>query len=135
MIVDGTGTSVRLVTSAAGLDQAAAEVATPGSSTYPHFSSLAAAARQFGATDAQINAIAQSVPLPSDLKLAGQCFGYSPPRVDQMQGDGVATTIQNADPETSLDLQTAASVAPKAQFRLVQSTPAGGGILDGFSRA
>jgi subtilase family serine protease len=73
--------------------------------------------------------------LPSDLKLAGECFGYSPPRVDQMQGDGVATAINNADPETSLDLQTAAAVAPKAQFRLVQSTPAGGGILDGFSRA
>jgi subtilase family serine protease len=73
--------------------------------------------------------------LPSDLTLAGQCFGYSPPRVDQMQGDGIVTAIANADPETSLDLQTAAAVAPRAQFRLVQSTPAGGGILDGFSRA
>jgi subtilase family serine protease len=73
--------------------------------------------------------------LPGDLKLAGQCFGYSPPRVDQMQGDGIAATIENADPETSLDLQTAAAVAPRAQFQLVQSTPAGGGILDGFSRA
>jgi subtilase family serine protease len=73
--------------------------------------------------------------LPSDLKLAGQCFGYSPPRVDQLQGDGVATAIKNADPETSLDLQTAAAVAPKARFRLVQSTPGGGGILDAFSRA
>ena len=278
-----------LPASTAGLDNAAAKVATPGSSTYRHFSSLATAASQFGATDAQIDAIAQSVRslglqfaadptrlfgrvtgsakqwqaapgtpltehaatasnpftsyslpaktpaalqpsgtvlllrsaqvydpaaegrqpsagngltpnvrtgaakpwplntgtpvsagcsamalqlgevyteqqvqtaygvgtlrarasgtpvitildlgggwLPSDLKLAGQCFGYSPPRVDQMQGDGVATTIQNADPETSLDLQTAAAVAPKAQFRLVQSTPGGGGILDGFSRA
>ena len=285
-----------LPASTAGLDQAAAKVATPGSSTYRHFSSLATAASQFGATDAQIDAIAQSVRslglqfaadptrlfgrvtgsakqwqaalgtplteqaatasnpftsyglpaktpatlqpsgavlllrdaqvydpaaegrqpspgnglvadvgtaatashataaklwplntgtpftagcsapalqtgevyteqqvqtaygvgtlrasasgtpvitildlgggwLPSDLKLAGQCFGYSPPRVDQMQGDGIATAIQNADPETSLDLQTAAAVAPLAQFRLVQSTPAGGGILDGFSRA
>ncbi len=285
-----------LPASTAGLDQAAAKVATPGSSTYRHFSSLATAASQFGATDAQIDAIAQSVRslglqfaadptrlfgrvtgsakqwqaalgtplteqaatasnpftsyslpaktpaalqpsgavlllraaqvydpaaegrhpsagnglvadvgtaatashataiepwpqntgtpftagcsapalrtgevyteqqvqtaygvgtlrarasgtpvitildlgggwLPSDLKLAGQCFGYSPPRVDQMQGDGIATAIQNADPETSLDLQTAAAVAPQAQFRLVQSTPAGGGILDGFSRA
>jgi len=73
--------------------------------------------------------------LPSDLKLAGQCFGYSSPRVDQMQGDGIVTAIGNADPETSLDLQTAVAVAPGAQFRLVQSTPAGGGILDGFSRA
>ena len=50
-----------LPVSAAGLDQAAAKVATPGSSTYRHFSSLAAAAGQFGATDAQIDAIAQSV--------------------------------------------------------------------------
>jgi subtilase family serine protease len=284
-----------LPASTAGLDQAAAKVATPGSSTYRHFSSLATAASQFGATDAQINAVAASVEslglqfaadptrlfgrvtgsakqwqaalgtplteqaatasnpftsyslpaktpaalqpsgavlllrsaqvydpaaegrqpspgnglvadvgtaaagrataaeswplntgtpftagcsapalqtgevyteqqvqaaygvgtlrarasgtpvitildlgggwLPGDLKLAGQCFGYSPPRVDQMQGDGIATAIENADPETSLDLQTAAAVAPRAQFRLVQSTPAGGGILDGFSRA
>jgi kumamolisin len=73
--------------------------------------------------------------LPSDLKLAGQCFGYSPPQVDQAQGDGIATAIKNANDETSLDLQTTAAVAPKAQFRLVQSTPGGGGFLDGFSRA
>ncbi|MCW2540087.1 MAG: hypothetical protein JWN95_1812 [Frankiales bacterium] len=73
--------------------------------------------------------------LPSDLQLAGQCFGYSPPQVEQAQGDGVATAIVNADPETSLDLQTAAAVAPGAQVRLVQSTAGGGGILDGFSRA
>jgi subtilase family serine protease len=73
--------------------------------------------------------------LPGDLELAGQCFGYSPPQVGQMQGDGIVTAIGNADPETSLDLQTAAAVAPRAQFRLVQSTPAGGGVLDGFSRA
>jgi subtilase family serine protease len=73
--------------------------------------------------------------LASDLKLAGECFGYSPQRVDQVQGDGVATAIRNADSETSLDLQTAAAVAPGASFRLVQSTAGGGGILDGFSRA
>jgi subtilase family serine protease len=73
--------------------------------------------------------------LPSDLALAGRCFGYSPPQVDQIQGDGVVTAIGNADPETSLDLQTAAAVAPTAKLRLVQSTPAGAGMLDGFSRA
>jgi subtilase family serine protease len=71
--------------------------------------------------------------LPNDLALAGQCFGYSPPNVTQTQGDGVAAAISNADGETSLDLQTAAAVAPGAQLRLVQSTRAG--ILDGFSRA
>ncbi len=69
----------------------------------------------------------------NDLKLAGQCFGYSPPTVTQTQGDGVATAIAHADDETSLDLQTAAAVAPGAQVRLVQSTL--GGLLDGFSRA
>jgi kumamolisin len=71
--------------------------------------------------------------LPNDLTLAGQCFGYTPPQVTQAQGDGVATAINNADDETSLDLQTATAVAPGAQLRLVQSTL--GGILDAFSRA
>ncbi len=73
--------------------------------------------------------------LPGDLRLAGECFGYSPPRVVQVQGDGVATAIKNAAAETSLDLQTVAAVAPGAQLRLVQATLGGGGILDGFSRA
>jgi subtilase family serine protease len=71
--------------------------------------------------------------LANDFKLAGQCFGYSPPPVTQTQGDGVATAIANADGETSLDLQTAAAVAPGAQLRLMQTTISG--ILDGFSRA
>jgi subtilase family serine protease len=64
---------------------------------------------------------------------AGQCFGYSAPAVTQKQGDGVATKIANADPETSLDLQTVAAVAPKARLRLVRTNASG--ILDGFSRA
>ena len=68
-----------------------------------------------------------------DLRLAGQCFGYTPPTVGQVQGDGVPTAIANADPETSLDLQTASAVAPGAQIRLVQTTSAG--MLDGLSRA
>jgi subtilase family serine protease len=71
--------------------------------------------------------------LPDDLKVAGQCFGYAPPKVSQTQGDGVTSAIAHADDETSLDLQTAAAVAPGAQFRLVQSTLAG--FLDAFSRA
>jgi kumamolisin len=69
----------------------------------------------------------------SDLQLAGDCFGYSVPTVTQVQGDGVATGISNVDGETSLDVQTAASVAPGAQLRIVQTTPSG--LLDAFSRA
>ena len=71
--------------------------------------------------------------LPSDLKQAGQCFGYTPPAVNQAQGDGVSAAINNADDETSLDVQTVAAVAPGAQLRLVQTTPSG--MLDAFSRA
>jgi subtilase family serine protease len=68
-----------------------------------------------------------------DLQQAAACFGYSPPAVAEVQGDGVATAISNADDETSLDLQTAAAVAPASQVRLVQTTPEG--LLDAFSRA
>jgi subtilase family serine protease len=71
--------------------------------------------------------------LPGDLKLAGRCFGYTPPKVRQTQGDGVPAAIIHADDETSLDLQTVSATAPGAQVRLVQTTPAG--LLDGFSRA
>lgn len=71
--------------------------------------------------------------LSSDLRLAGECFGYTAPAVTQIQGDGVPTSIANADGETSLDLQNAAAVAPNAQMRLVQTTPSG--MLDAFSRA
>jgi hypothetical protein len=35
--------------------------------------------------------------LPSDLQLAGQCFGYSPAKVSQTQGDGVAAAIAHPD--------------------------------------
>ena len=71
--------------------------------------------------------------LPSDLKLASECFGYTAPAVTQIQGDGVPTAIANADEETSLDLQNTAAVAPGARMRLVQTTPSS--MLDGFSRA
>jgi subtilase family serine protease len=47
--------------STTGLSQAVAGVTTPGSSVYRHFSSLDKAARQFGATDAQINTVAKSI--------------------------------------------------------------------------
>lgn len=71
--------------------------------------------------------------LHNDLALAGGCFGYIPPKVTQVQGDGVAAPIANADDETSLDIQTVAAVAPGAQLRVVQTTRVG--MLDGFSRA
>ncbi len=73
--------------------------------------------------------------LAGDLRLAGECFGFTPPQVDQRQGDGVAAAVGNADGETSLDLQTVAAVAPDARLRVVQSTAGGGALLDVFSRA
>jgi subtilase family serine protease len=69
----------------------------------------------------------------TDLKLAGECFGYRAPAVRETQGDGVPTAIRSADDETSLDLQTVAAVAPRAELRVVQTTSTG--ILDAFSRA
>src|SRR6478735_6678232 len=47
-----------LPSSTSALFEAAAEVATPGSSDYRHFSSLEGAARQYGASDAQITTVA-----------------------------------------------------------------------------
>jgi len=70
---------------------------------------------------------------PSDLALSGECFGYTPPQVTQEQGDGVASPINSPGTETPLDVQTVSSVAPNAQVRVVQTTPAD--LLDGFSRA
>jgi subtilase family serine protease len=69
----------------------------------------------------------------SDLALAGECFGYTPPEVTQEQGDGVAAPINSPGTETPLDVQTVAAVMPNAQVRVVQTTPAD--LLDGFSRA
>jgi subtilase family serine protease len=70
-----------------------------------------------------------------DLAAAGSCFGYGSVHVDQEQGDGVASPIANADPETALDLQTVAAVAPKASIRLIQVSNGPAAMLDGFSRA
>jgi hypothetical protein len=50
-----------LPASTAGLERTATAVAMPGSSTYRHFTALAAAASRLGATDAQITAAAKSV--------------------------------------------------------------------------
>jgi subtilase family serine protease len=72
---------------------------------------------------------------PSDLRSAGACFGYGSVHVTQTQGDGVPTPIRNADPETSLDLQTTAAVAPKAAIHLIQTSDGPAALLDGFSRA
>ena len=52
-----------------------------------------------------------------------------------VEGDGVATPIKSTDPETSLDLQTTAAVAPKASIHLIQASDGPASLLDGFSRA
>jgi subtilase family serine protease len=50
-----------LPSSKKALEQAAAEVATPGSSKYRHFSSLGEIAGRYGATKAEIKAVAESI--------------------------------------------------------------------------
>lgn len=72
---------------------------------------------------------------PSDLQAAGACFGYGAVHVTQSQGDGVATPIKSTDPETSLDLQMTAAVAPKASIHLIEASDGPASLLDGFSRA
>jgi subtilase family serine protease len=71
----------------------------------------------------------------SDLRAAAACFGYDPGHVTQSQGDGVPRPIRSVDPETSLDLQTIAAVAPKAKIDLIQTSDGPAALLDGFSRA
>src|ERR1700761_7258729 len=53
--------SLSLPSSASALEQAAAEVAAPGSSRYRHLSSLDDAARRFGARGAEIDAVDKSI--------------------------------------------------------------------------
>ena len=50
-----------LPSSATALEEAVTKVSTPGSARYRHFVSLDSAASQFGATNAQLSAVAQSV--------------------------------------------------------------------------
>jgi len=64
-----------LPSSATALGQAEARVDAPGSSQYRHFSSLDKAARQFGATDTQIIAVAKAI------KSLGLRFAADPTRL------------------------------------------------------
>jgi subtilase family serine protease len=102
--------------STAGLGEAAAEVATPGSPDYRHFSSLDKAAHQFGATDAQINAVAKSV------KTLGLQFAADPTR---LFGRVTGSTRQwQAALGASLSKQGATASSPFITYTLPQQTPA-----------
>ena len=105
-----------LPASTAGLDQAAAKVAMPGSSTYRHFTSLATAASQFGATDAQIDAIAQSV------RSLGLQFAADPTRLFE-RVTGLAKQWQAAL-GTPLTEQAATASNPFTSYSLPAKTPA-----------
>src|ERR1700733_11543543 len=105
-----------LPASTAGLDQAAAKVAMPGSSTYRHFASLAAAASRFGATDTQINAIAKSV------QGLGLQFAADPTRLFA-RVTGTAKQWQAAL-GTPLTGQPATASNPFTSYTLPAKTPA-----------
>ena len=105
-----------LPASTAGIDQAADKVATPGSSTYRHFSSLATAAGQFGATDAQINAVAASV------ESLGLQFAADPTR---LFGRVTGSAKQwHAALGTPLTEQAATASNPFTSYSLPAKTPA-----------
>jgi hypothetical protein len=102
--------------STTGLGQAVAKVATPGSSDYRHFSSLDKAARQFGATDAQINTVAKSV------KTLGLQFAADPTR---LFGRVTGSTQQwQTALGTPLSKQAATASSPFITYTLPQQTPA-----------
>jgi hypothetical protein len=105
-----------LPSSTAGLGEAAAKVATPRSADYRHFSSLSQAARQFGATDAQINTVADSV------KTLGLQFAADPTR---LFGRVTGSTQQwQAALGTALSKQGATASSPFITYTLPQQTPA-----------
>jgi len=106
---------VSLPPSATSLSDAAASVATPGSSDYRHFSSLSAAASRFGATDAQITTIATSV------QGLGLQFAADPTR---LFGRVSGTTAQwQAALGTPLSEQAATASSPFTVYTLPDSTP------------
>jgi subtilase family serine protease len=97
------------------LGQAATAAATPGSSTYRHFTSLAEAAQQFGATDAQIGAVGTSV------RSLGLQFAADPTRLFGR----VTGTVQQwqAALGTPLAAQAATSSNPYITYTLPATTP------------
>jgi hypothetical protein len=107
-----------LPSSTAGLAQAAARVATPGSSRYRHFSSLDEAARRFGASDAQINTVAKSV------RTLGLQFAADPTRLFG-RVTGSTQQWQAALGGTPLSKQAATASSPFITYSLPQQTPAG----------
>jgi subtilase family serine protease len=102
--------------STTGLGEAVAKVATPGSSEYRHFSSLDEAARQFGASDAQINSVAKSV------KTLGLRFAADPSR---LFGRVTGSTQQwQKALGTPLSKQAATAASPFITYSLPARTPA-----------
>src|SRR6266536_5529562 len=117
---------VSLPGSTTGLGVAVANVATPGSSDYRHFSSLDKAASQFGATDAQINTVAKSI------KTLGLRFAADPTR---LFGRVTGSTQQWQQAlGTPLSTQAATASSPFITYTLPAQTPtalepAGAGLL------
>jgi subtilase family serine protease len=105
-----------LPSSTTGLAQAAAKVATPGSSEYRHFSPLDKAARQFGASDAQISTVAKAI---SGLGLR---FVADPTR---LFGRVTGSTQQwQAALGTPLSTQPATASSPFITYTLPAQAPA-----------
>jgi hypothetical protein len=106
-----------LPSSATALEEAVTKVSMPGSAQYRHFVSLNSAASQFGATDAQLSAVAQSV---SSLGLQ---FTADPTRLFG-RVTGTAKQWQTAL-GASLSTKAATASSPFITYSLPAHTPGG----------
>lgn len=104
-----------LPSSAAALDKAAVSASTPGSPRYRHFSSLGQAARQFGATNAQISTVAAA------MSSVGLRFAADPTR---LFGRVTGSTQQwKAALGVPLSRQAATASSPFVTYSLPASVP------------
>ena len=104
-----------LPSSTTELGKAAVSVATPGSSRYRHFSSLDTAADQFGATDEQINDVAESI------KTLGLKFVADPTR---LFGRVIGSTQEwQAALGTPLSKKAATAKSPFITYGLPEQVP------------
>jgi hypothetical protein len=121
-----------LPASMAALDKAAASASTPGSPRYRHFSSLGEAARQFGATDTQINTVAAA------MSSVGLRFAADPTRLfGRVTGSSqqwkAALRVPLSGRRPRRRARSSPTVSPRMSSSDMTSLAAAAGLLLSFS--